>query len=882
MTTYTLPLADPAADLITAGGKGVSLAWLARAGLPVPDGFHVTTQAYRRFVSANHLQPGIQSALQGVDPARPATLEAASQAIARLFTQATIPGELANAIVSAYAGLPGANPPVAVRSSATAEDLPEASFAGQQETYLNISGAADVLEAARRCWASLWTARAIAYRLRQNVPAEGVALAVVVQLLVDAEAAGILFTANPLNARRDEIVINAAWGLGEAVVGGAVTPDTLTLDKVTGKVIQRQTAAKLAMTVRLGSGTQERPVPESLRNVPVLSDAQAAELARLALRIETLYGQPMDVEWALADGRFAIVQARPITALGEAPLEWKPPRPKGVYMRTSVVDLMPDPVSPLFATLGIPALTDQMYPLGKMLTHMQPSLPVDYYTIINGYAYLGAGFSFRNWIWLIFGLLPAYPRLLRQMLPFWRDEAHPQYQQAVAARRDLDLQAMTNAELWAEIKALVDISAYYTCALMFATMGASAGSEGLLTRLYEKMARREGDPPAQALLMGWDNLPIRAEKSLYDLAGFCSERPSLAAHLLATPSPALADELEGHYTPAEVEPEVWDSFRRRFADHMDRFGHMVFELDYAKPLPRDHPEPALEAIKMYLRGEGADPYERQRLNEARRIETTQRALGRLKGLRRWIFTKSLNWGQSLAEVREDALADIGLAYPFIRHMLTVLGERLTAAGALPEAGDIYWLEKDEIEAAVAALERGEALESKQAHVVERKAFWQKAKRSTPPPMLPPRKKYLGINTTVWLAEAEAGQAGDTLKGVPASPGKVTAPACVLDGPEDFAKMRHGNVLVAGTTTPAWTPLFAMAAAVVTDIGGPLSHGSIVAREYGIPAVMGTGVATRRIRPGQPVTVDGSAGLVTLHPVEDAGPARRAMPLGQGT
>jgi rifampicin phosphotransferase len=863
MKPYILPLSDPQANLETVGGKGMSLARLAQAELPVPGGFHITTQAYHQFVSANHLQPGILAALDDVDASRPATLEEASRAIRRLFAGASIPAELATAIVDAYATLPGSNPPVAVRSSATAEDLPEASFAGQQETYLNISGADHVLAAVKNCWSSLWTGRAISYRLRQNIPPESVALAVVVQLLVNAEAAGILFTANPLNARRDELVINAAWGLGEAVVGGAVTPDTITVGKADGKVLRRETAEKQVMTARTESGTQEQPVPDSLKSVPVLTDEKATELANLGCQIEDLYGLPMDIEWALADGHFTILQARPVTALGEAPLEWKLPRPKGVYMRTSVVDLMPDPLSPLFATLGIPALIAQMYPLGKKVTRVQPSLPEDYYTVINGYAYLGAGFSFRNWLWMIFGMLPAYPRMLKQVLPLWRDEVHPKYKQAIAARHDLDIEAMTSAELWAEVKTLVDEASYYTCALLFATMGASAGSEALLTQLYQKMVRREGDPPAQAMLMGWDNLPIRAEKSLYDLARFCRERPLLAAHLLDEPSTALADELEGRRAPEGVDAGDWEPFRQRFAEHMDAFGHMVFDLDYAKPLPRDHPEPALEAIKMYVRGEGSNPYDRQRQSQERRIQTTQLALSRLKGVRRWIFTKSLNWGQSLAAVREDALADIGLAYPLIRRILATLGARLMKAGALQEASDIYWLEKEEIEPAVAQVEQGKMLESQAALVAERKAFWKKAKSTTPPPMMPPKKKYLGIATSTWLAEDEGNQAETALKGVPASPGKITAPACVLHGPEDFDQMRPGDVLIAGTTTPAWTPLFAMASAVVTDIGGPLSHGSIVAREYGIPAVMGTGVATRRIADGQTITVDGDAGTVLL-------------------
>jgi pyruvate,water dikinase len=266
---------------------------------------------------------------------------------------------------------------------------------------------------------------------------------------------------------------------------------------------------------------------------------------------------------------------------------------------------------------------------------------------------------------------------------------------------------------------------------------------------------------------------------------------------------------------------------------------------------------------MYLRGEGANPYERQKASEQKRLQTAEIALSRLKGFRRWIFVKVLRWAQSMSEVREDALADIGLGYPVIRQLLHALGAHLVNSGVLQEAGDIFWLEKAEIDQAVEALEGGCAVESKLDRVEERKAFWQKAKAATPPPMLPPRKKYMGINTTVWLAESEANQTGNVLKGVPASPGQVTAAACVLHGSEDFSLMRPGHVLVAGATTPAWTPLFAMAAAVVTDIGGPLSHGSIVAREYGIPAVMNTGIATRRIRDGQMVTVDGSSGVVTL-------------------
>ena len=871
MSSFIIPLSDPDANLEMVGGKGMSLAKLARAGFPVPDGFHVTTSAYRQFVTANGLQEQILTALGTVDTTIPATLEAASRTIGQAFAGATIPLEIARSIREGYDNLSDRQAKrdkqpiaVAVRSSATAEDLPGASFAGQQETYLNIHGAESVLAAVQKCWASLWTGRAIAYRLHQGIPPDSVALAVVVQILVPAEAAGILFTANPLSSRRSETVINAAWGLGEAIVGGLVTPDTITVNKDTGGVARRETTEKLLMTVRTESGTEQRPVPDSLKNKAVLNDKQSVELMRYGSQIEELYGTPMDIEWAWTSSRgFSILQARPITTLGEAPLEWKPPRPKAVYMRASVVDLMPDPISPLFATLGISSLTANMDPLSRYLIHAKAFMPQDYYTTINGYAYMCASFSFRGWLWVLFSLLPAFPRILRMAVRFWREEARPRYQTTVAQALEKDPAGMTSTELWQAIQKVMDSAGYYTCTLMFATMGASSGSEGLLTKVYQKMVQRAGDPSATALLMGWNNIAIRAEKSLYDLSGFCREDETLKAHVLNTPSDRLVEQLTGEEIPAGVERAGWQEFHRRFDRHLEEFGHMIFEMDFAKPLPRDHPGPMLEAVKMYLRGEGANPHERQRASEAKRLQTAASALARLKGIRRWAFVKSLNWAQSLAEVREDALADIGLGYPVMRGMLHMLGERLVKAGALQNAGDIFWLEKDEVDKAMAALERCEAPESMLERVDQRKAFWQKAKAATPPPILPPRKKYMGINTNVWLAESEDSQSGNTLKGAATSPGQVTAPARVLHGPEDFTRMQPGEVLVAGTTTPAWTPLFAMASAVVTDIGGPLSHGSIVAREYGIPAVMGTGVATRRIRDGQMITVDGSAGTVTI-------------------
>lgn len=860
------PLADERATLETAGGKGASLARLAQAGLPVPGGFHVTTAVYREFVEHNALQKSIMEMLTEANPAQVNSLEVASKQIQALFLQGQMPAEIGEAIGRAYIEWIGKDIPAAVRSSATAEDLPDLSFAGQQETFLNVQGAQAVCEAVQKCWASLWTARAIGYRMQHQIDQGTTSLAVTVQELVPAEAAGILFTANPLNGHSDQMVINAAWGLGEAVVGGQVTPDTIVVEKASGRVIERQIADKQVMTVRVEGGTEDQAVPQALRQAVVLDDDQAAELRRLGEQIEALYGKPMDIEWALAGGKFAILQARPITAMPQPEeaiqIEWFPPSPKGQYMRASAVDLMPDPLSPLFASIGIPGLIGGVYRLGKKLLHSDPVLPKDYFTTINAYAYGNVNFTPREWWWIFTGMLPAYPRLLRLLVPFWKNEAHPQYQAENARREGMIVESLSPGELWHESQELLSVIMDYVGSLMFATLGASAGSEGLLTNVYNKLVKREADPPASTLLMGYDSIPVRADKSLFDLANWCAEKPELKAYFLSTPAKQLWKQIKQAQIPPGIPAEDWQALRQRFEAHLNCFGHIIYELDFAKPLPLDDPQPMLEVCKMYLRGEGTNPYQRQAASEEKRKHTTQEMLSRLKGLKKWIFRKALNWGQSMAEVREDALADIGLGYPLLRKMLVELGGRFVEGGAIQKPEDIFWLVQEEIESGVSRLEKGQTLESLADQVEKRKAFWRAAKRSTPPPMLPPKERVMGIKAEVFTAASESSQGSNSLKGVPASGGKVTAPACVLHGPEDFSQMQPGAILVAGTTTPAWTPLFAMASAVVTDIGGPLSHGSIVAREYGIPAVMGTGIATRRIQNGQMITVDGDAGLVT--------------------
>jgi phosphohistidine swiveling domain-containing protein len=856
-------------DIALAGGKGANLGELSHAGLPVPPGFVVTTTAYDAFVEANGIQDAIVGRASATRAEDPAGFEEMAEGIRALFSGGKVPEMMADEIRAAYHELSEVGEtPVAVRSSATAEDLPGMSFAGQQETYLNVRGAEALLEAVKNCWASLWTARAMAYRARQGIGPATVSLAVVVQRMVESEAAGVMFTANPSNGRRDQVAISAAWGLGESVVSGSVTSDSIIVEKGSGRVISRETADKEIMTVYTEGGTAERPVPEALHRQLVLDDEAVATLARHAATIEELYETPQDIEWALGDGEFFVVQARPITALPEPmadpPTNWSVPDPKGFYVRASIVEQMPDPLSPLFADLAYGSVTRSLQKLMNELlgsdTLREGELA---FPTINGYAYYYYKMAaiLRISVKALAVLPSLYGSGKASGVKRWREYSHPRYATIVKeweAKPPEDLPAIG---LLAGVRELLDAGTeYYTSVQTIIPIAAT--SEVLFTAFYDRLISREGDPPGQIFLLGFDSTPIRADKSLYDLGMWRGEHPKLAAALLNTPSERALELLRMEEPPAAMGERVWDDWRLRFQAHLDSYGYTVYNLDFVNPVPADDPAPLFDTLKFYLRGQGQNPRERQRRMVRRREEATKAVLERLDPARGRLIGRLLRWAQDAAPVREDALADTGLAWPVMRRMLLELGRRLVRVGAVENPVDVFWLRQQELEDVTPSLDAGETqLASLAESVEQRKMLWRGQRRVTPPQLLPKASWFKVLEGL--MPAASEGQTGDTIKGIAASGGQVTAAARVLGGPGDFGQMRPGEVLVAAITTPAWTSLFAMASAVVTDVGGPLSHSSIVAREYGIPAVLGTGVATRRIRSEQNIRVDGDVGIVML-------------------
>ena len=862
---FILRLDSPQATVDRVGGKGASLARLVAAGLPVPPGFHITTAAYRRHVDENHLGDGILNAAAQAQADDPATLEVASAQIQSLVVQGAMPGEIADAIRRSYGEL-GADVPVAVRSSATAEDLPGMSFAGQLETYLNVRGADEVIDAVKRCWASLWTGRAIGYRARQGIRPEDVGIAVVVQQLVPAEVAGVAFTANPMTGARDELVVNAAWGLGEAIVSGRVTPDTFVISKQSGAITSQEAASKEVMTVRSDEGTREEPVPEGMRRRIVLEPAHAMELARMAVRIEQLYGQAMDIEWAMCGGRIFIVQARPVTALPEprATLEWKVPLEGLRYWRMSVAELLPDPLSPLFATLALPLWNKATRAMAKSM-RMQLLMGVELVTI-NGYAYYGFGLTAWQTVRLLGGLPVLVPRIIRRFRSaraLWADEERPRYAKVVGAWSGRDLAAMPALELLAGAREIVAAAASYYLIVQL-VLGIVNSSEAVFTNYYNRLVRRKSDPPAPTFLLGFDSVPIRAEKSLYDLSAWARQQGELAAYLARTGSGEIARAFESQTTPL-ADSGSWSEFTGRLSEHLDHFGHAIYDLDFAKGVPAEDPASILEALRYFAAGQGRNPHERQAATTAARELAAGAVLARLGALRRRLLRCVLHWAQRYTPLREDTLADVGLGWPVLRRLLREMGARMTTAGAIEGPDDVFWLKRDEVENAARALDASQPAGDYRRAISERRGIWKREHDVTPPVALPIKggNRFFGFDISRLMPSRSGQTAGGAISGFGASPGRVSGAARVIRGPNEFKQMRPGDILVAKITTPAWTPLFALASGVVTDVGGPLSHSSIVAREYGIPAVLGTGVATQRIRSGQRITVDGDNGLVTV-------------------
>ena len=949
---YTAPLNTEDNGLETVGGKGRSLAIMSRAGFNVPPGFLITTNAYRDFVRSNDLQEEIlKLARPGIVAGR-ASFEQSAADIQALFERTELADTAAGAatitdIITAYTAVDdtassthsmGALHAVAVRSSANAEDLPGLSFAGQQETFLNVTGSAAVVAAVKRCWASLWTAQAISYRHQNNIYQGSVAMAVVVQAMVPSDVSGILFTANPATGARGEIIINASFGLGEAVVSGQVTPDTYIVDRATRAVTETVIGPKLQRIVANGdNGVQLTDVDAADRDQSSLSASMQRELIDAALRIESLYDDlPQDIEWAFADGALHLLQSRPVTNLPVPPIEldWTPPPPARYMSRRQIVENMPDPICELFDELY---LTE-----GLESTRKGKSLMVGggaMFMTLNGYAYQRFDFA----------LIHERRKKAKEAKPTTEAEIEAEENKAVDAARQREAMRATGAEQEGDdleqmvsdlspadqrafhaFEAASDLSNLAHQVTMpesdnptyvfahktafnnrqlgewhdvtrprlvgirdkWAAVDAKEASDEMLLAGIREMAIEEGyywssnsshtfgvakstDDHLQCFLRetlpehnyisgqflsGIESKTMKANADLFAIARLVRKGEHLVYTVTVTPGKFLMQALRDDPTAAAVVAAI----DRYLAD----YGHQGYSMDFVEPTQIEDPAALFATLKVMVQDNDYDPKHQATRAGNIRDEKFREVSELLSGLEYWQFRHRLWLARKYNYIREEVAFLFGYSWSVLRPFAFELGRRMVAAGSFNLPEDTFYLETAELTGAIEARLSGNALPELGRLAAERRQRREARKRHHPPGTVPDEAREdpgVSFKETQILND----ESSDIMRGFPVSSGRVTATASVILNAADFERMEPGSILVSPLTTPAWTQLFAHAVGLVTDMGSILAHGSIVAREYGIPAVLGVGNGTTRITHGQTITIDGDAGTVVIHADEDA-------------
>ena len=868
--------------LEVAGGKGANLGAMVRAGLPVPDGFVVTTAAYRAFVAAAGLAPLIATQWQAIDPASAASFEDASAQLRQAFAAAPFPDDLAAPILAAYAGL-GEAAPVAVRSSATAEDLPDASFAGQQDTYLNITGNAALLDAVKRCWGSLWTARAMAYRHRQGIDPVQVSLAVVVQAMAPADAAGVLFTVNPVTGAADEMVINATWGLGEALVAGRVNPDTIIAAKADGRVKEVALGDKAVMTAAVAGGTDEVAVDTARRSAQAIDEEQVAELVRLGRELESLFGGPQDVEWAVAGGTVILLQSRPVTTLA-APAgvpgddDWPQlggleAQPFDFWTQQDLGERWPDPVTPLTWSISEPMTQVSMDRMvdglkapyaGKIRWNMRAfghawlnegallyaythGLGMPLAMIASGLTHPGARPEGADgWqLGKVLRHLPVYWRVARSWEPNVRrfEAEFPAIDGWVDDFMARDLSDAGDAQLLDEARdvwfaRILDAIAWHT--------NATSLSMSALTQMETFVAKHMGDAALAQTLAGGLSGVIAAEiaPDLWEMAQML--RAAGLDSLVTEQEPAAA--LAALRAAPAAKP-----FFARLDRFLQRHGHRcMVEAELLYPRWAEAPEQVIQSVATYLAMSSA-PAAVSADAARRREEATAQVEARLNRFQRGSFRRNLEKLHYFTRMRDNGQNYVVKLLLPMRHLYAVLGERWAARGWLDDPSDVFFLVAEELTAVTTTRDPAAAgldLRAKAAGRRAAYAYWF----TQPTPDALDRHR---------VPVAVAVQDGNTLTGMAASPGQVTGRARVVMTPQEASTLAPGDILVTRATDPGWTPVFSIIGGAVLEIGGTLSHGAIVAREYGLPAVVNVPQATQRIRDGQEITIDGTRGTVNL-------------------
>jgi rifampicin phosphotransferase len=850
-------------QVVVVGGKGAHLGELSRIeGICVPAGFCVTTDAFRRVMAD---APSIDDRLDRLSRLNPddrGAIRTLSAEVRRTLEGVVIPDDLAATIISALALL-GERAAYAVRSSATAEDLPTTSFAGQQDTYLNVVGPAAILQHVSRCWASLFTERAVTYRMRNGFDHRKVHMAVVVQQMVIPHAAGILFTADPVTSNRKVASVEASFGLGEALVSGLVNPDVYKVRD--SEVVAKTVATKqLAIHASPAGGTQEQPIDLERQQQPAMTDAQVVRLVQLGRQIEEHFGHPQDIEWCLVDDGFQIVQSRPITTL--FPIPAASDRENHVYVSVGHQQMMTEPMKPLGLSLWQLTALRPMYEAGGRL----------FVDVTQG---LASPASRAGLLELLGKSDPLIGDALETVLergdfiPSLPDEGpggppaggaatpietDPAIVTELIGRSQASIAALKR-NIWTKSgTALLDfilediqelkriLSDPQGQQVIMAAMGATWWlNEQLQAWLGEKNA---ADTLTQSVLQ---NVTSEMGLALLDVADVIRPHPDVVAFLQHVEDEGFLDEMAKLAGGREARDAI-----RAF---LDKYGmRCVGEIDITRPRWSERPitlvPVILGNIKNFEPGAGERRFEQGR-QEAWKKE--RELLERLRALpdgeRKAEETKRMiDRVRTFIGYREYPKYGMVSRYFVYKQALLEEAERLVQADVLCEKEDIFFLTFQELHDVVRTNQVDDKL------IRRRKDALRAYQALTPPRVL----------TSDGEVIAGAYRRDDlptgALVGLPVSAGTVEGRArVILDMAE--ADLEPGDILVTAHTDPSWSPLFVSITGLVTEVGGLMTHGAVIAREYGLPAVVGVEHATRLIRDRQWIRVNGTDGYVELLP-----------------
>ena len=830
---FTEPLAG---RIEIVGGKGANLALLTQRGFPVPPGFTVSAKVYRDFISPGETWLRDISTWPFHDAGR---IQELSEKLQERLSRLSLPQSLAGELEANLARFPTGQS-FSVRSSSTMEDLASAAFAGQHETFLNCRGAPQILEKIKECFLSLWSARAIAYRQQQGFDHRLAAMAVVVQEMIPCEVAGVGFSINPVSGDLNEMVFDANFGLGESVVSGEGAVDHFTLEKSTRRLRESRIATKTGKIIGVPGGTAQVELGAEDAGRPCLTGEQLDELAQLLICVEQSFSFPQDIEWGFAGGRLFLLQSRPITTI--------PPR----WTRDESAERFPNVITPLtwdFVESGFHRSLNHSFRLmGFPPCHGRWFAQHGHYIYGN-----------QNAVEIYGRRAPFRVRSLdelRNAIPALREEFRWVQELPVLWARDLDshlveigafmaepLEQKNVRQLWEFVLSVNEQGAQY-----FLPNIAISIAHSTLYRLLQGLLPMGVGPDISRDL--FDGLMAFCEtktgtinKELFELAATVRANPALEKLLRDKTSREIIE--ENLLAPF---PEVQGRLQKFLKDH----GHREMDFDAYAPTWVEVPWVVLDSLRLILQMPmDQTPAQRERELKVRMQQAEHELFRRLPSDLHFFFGELVRLARVYSSLDDLEHYQTTRLTPALRRGLRELGRRLVERNILREPMDIFFARQEQIDAAILA-DNTAGWSSFSKSVREQKDEYLRDQARKPEWVLGESRK-------------EETMGGDFLSGLAGSAGQAEGAVFIVLSPEDFARFPKGSVLVARTTNPTWTPLFYSAAAVVTESGGPLSHGAVTAREMRIPAVMSVQESLSRLKNGQRVRVDGTRGRVHLLP-----------------